>query len=216
MDHAAAVPGGDIGVPAKESDAGFYRARLGMWMFLASEIMMFGAFIACYIVLRIANPNVFRPEYLHEHLSWKIGLFNTFVLILSSFTMVMAVHYIRKNKPSVSGLLIAITATLGIVFLVVKLLFEYAEDFGHGIYPNTSVFWGCYFLLTGFHGIHVLCGVIYLFALLPCMVSCHHCGTPRFNSERHAHIELGGLYWHLVDVIWIFIFPLLYLIPITK
>jgi heme/copper-type cytochrome/quinol oxidase subunit 3 len=130
--------------------------------------------------------------------------------------MVMGVHYIRKNQQTNSAMMIALTALLGVLFLVIKLKFEYAHDFELGIGPHTSVFWGCYFLLTGFHGLHVLIGVIYLFCLLPCMVSCHHCAAPRFNAERHAHIELGGLYWHLVDVIWIFIFPLLYLIPITK
>ncbi len=217
MDHAAAVAGaGGLAIPAGENEAAFYRARLGMWFFLASEIMMFGAFIACYIVLRLANPQAFQPEYLHQFLSWKIGLFNTFVLIVSSFTMVMGVRFIRENQQLKSAMMIATTAFLGLVFLFVKLKYEYMHDFELGIGPSTSVFWGAYFLLTGFHGIHVLIGVIYLTCLLPCMVSCHHCHTPRFTAERHAHIELGGLYWHLVDVIWIFIFPLLYLIPITK
>ena len=200
MDHAAAVPAAGHGAGQEDGAATFERARLGMWMFLASEIMMFGAFIACYIVLRMANPNAFQPDYLHKFLDWRIGLFNTFVLIISSFTMVMGVRYIRQNQSLKSAMMIATTALLGALFLVVKIVFEYMHDYHLGIGPSTSVFWGCYFLLTGFHGIHVLLGVIYLLALLPCMVSCHHCGTQRFNSERHAHIELGGLYWHLVPL----------------
>ena len=205
MEHAAAIHAEGHG--SDENAASFERARLGMWFFLASEIMMFGAFIAAYIVLRMANPNVFKPEYLHEWLSWKVGLFNTAVLIVSSFTMVMAVHAIRNNERGRSSALIAATAALGLVFLFVKIKYEYLHDFHAGIAPNTSVFWGCYFLLTGFHGLHVLIGVIYLLGVIPFMKN--------FSAERHAHVELGGLYWHLVDVIWIFLFPLLYLIPLT-
>jgi cytochrome c oxidase subunit 3 len=206
MDHAAAIHAGAHG--GDDNASSFERARLGMWFFLASEIMMFGAFIAVYVVLRMANPIAFKPDYIHQFLSWKVGLFNTAVLIVSSFTMVMAVHAIRRNNRGRCAALVAATAALGIVFLVVKIVLEYMHDFHLGIGPNTSVFWSCYFFLTGFHGLHVLIGVIYLFGLIPFM--------KKFSAERHAHVELGGLYWHLVDVIWIFIFPLLYLIPLTK
>lgn len=206
MSEAAAVAEHGHGHGAVEAEASFERARMGMWFFLASEIMMFGAFIAVYIVLRIGNREVFDPGYIAHFLNWKVGALNTAVLILSSFTMVMAVDAIRKNQRGKSAALIAATALLGVAFLVVKIIFEYLHDYHLGIGPGTSVFWSCYFFLTGFHGFHVLCGVVYLLGLLPFM--------SRFSAERHAHVELGGLYWHLVDVVWIFLFPMLYLINI--
>ena len=177
-------------------------SKMGMWLFLASEIMMFGAFIGCYIVLRMAMP-VEIVDYCKSQLSWKIACFNTVVLILSSYTIVRAVNAVSKGKRGHAEDMMVLTAFLGLVFLGVK-SYEYSLKFGHDIYPDTNVFFGAYFLMTGFHGIHVLEGVIVI--LWGAFYVKHT--TP----QRYAYVENLALYWHLVDVIWIFLFPIVYLL----
>jgi heme/copper-type cytochrome/quinol oxidase subunit 3 len=180
----------------------FERARFGMWLFLASEIMMFGAFIASYVVLRMSMGQDV-VDSVKSQLSWKIALFNTFVLITSSYTMVRAVQAISKGNRGHCEDMVLLTGVLGLVFLVVK-GFEYAGKFSHGIGPSTNVFYGAYFLMTGFHGIHVLVGVLALFTV---MFYVKH-----MDEHHYAHVENIALYWHLVDVIWIFLFPIVYLL----
>lgn len=195
MEHAEAHPAGDPAVA-------FERARMGMWLFLASEIMMFGAFIAVYIVLRMATPEGVIEASKH-HLSWPIAAFNTLVLIVSSFTMVRAVHAIAHDDKAGCRNMLIVTGLLGVVFLVVK-GFEYASKFADHIGPDTNVFYGCYFLMTGFHGVHVLVGILVLFTL-PFFLK-------HFSSKRYAHVENTALYWHFVDLVWIFLFPIVYLL----
>jgi cytochrome c oxidase subunit 3 len=204
MEHAAA---GDHGHGEADPAAAFERARLAMWLFLASEIMMFGAFIAAYVVLWMSAPTEVEGGPLgafnKHHLSWKIACFNTAVLILSSFTMVKAVHAISKgNRGKCEDFMIA-TAALGALFLGVK-MYEYSLKFADGIGPDTNVFYGCYFLMTGFHGIHVLVGVI---LLIWCAFY-----VKKFDEHHYATIENLALYWHFVDLVWIFLFPIVYLL----
>jgi cytochrome c oxidase subunit 3 len=201
MSHDAAAHAHAPGA-GETPEALFERARMGMWFFLASEIMMFGAFIAAYIVLRMAMPAEV-VEYAKSQLSWKLALFNTAVLILSSYTIVRAVNAASKgNKGHCEDMMVA-TAALGTLFLVVK-GFEYGSKFSHGIYPDHNVFFGCYFLMTGFHGIHVLVGII--------LILWGAFYVKRTTPQRYAYVENLALYWHLVDVIWIFLFPLVYLL----
>jgi cytochrome c oxidase subunit 3 len=194
--HAAAPAVGD------EHLVHFERSKMGMWLFLASEIMMFGAFIGVYIVLRMTIPDEVMA-WCKEQISWKIAGFNTIVLILSSYTIVRAVNAVSKGNKAHAEDMMVLTAFLGLVFLGVK-SYEYAGKFGHDIYPDTNVFFGAYFLMTGFHGIHVLVGVI---AILWGAFYVKHT-TP----QRYAYVENLALYWHLVDVIWIFLFPIVYLL----
>ena len=201
MEHAAAGHG------AEDHVGEFEKARLGMWLFLASEIMMFGAFIAAYVVLWTSAPAQVEggPEtaFSKHHLSWKIACFNTAVLILSSFTMVKSVHAISKgNRGKCEDYMIA-TAALGALFLCVK-AYEYSLKFGDNIGPDTNVFYGCYFLMTGFHGVHVLVGVI---LLIWCAFY-----IKRFDQHHYAPVENLALYWHFVDLVWIFLFPIVYLL----
>jgi cytochrome c oxidase subunit 3 len=197
--HAAAAHGHGEGDHAEA----FERARMGMWLFLASEIMMFGAFFAVYIVLRMSAPTRALIEASQAQLDWKLACFNTAVLILSSFTVVRAVHAIRNGNRGRCEDFMMLTAALGAVFLVVK-AFEYGAKFEHHIGPSTNIFFSAYFLMTGFHGVHVLFGVIALFA---CAFFVKH-----FDAQRYAHVENIALYWHFVDVVWIFLFPLVYLL----
>jgi heme/copper-type cytochrome/quinol oxidase subunit 3 len=198
MSHDAAHAPGGGETPA----AVFERARMGMWFFLASEIMMFGAFIAAYIVLRMAMPDDV-VKYSKDMLSVPIATFNTAVLILSSYTIVRAVNAASKgNKGHCEDMMVA-TAALGVLFLIVK-GFEYAAKFSHDVYPDHNVFFGCYFLMTGFHGIHVLVGVI--------LILWGAFYVKRTTPQNYAFVENLALYWHLVDVIWIFLFPIVYLL----
>ena len=150
MEHAANAHGHGGGDHVAE----FERARMAMWLFLASEIMMFGAFIAAYVVLWGSAPATTDGHggaFDKSHLSWKIACFNTAVLILSSFTMVKSVYAISKNNRSKCEDYMILTAALGALFLGVK-MYEYSLKFADGIGPDTNVFYGCYFLMTGFHG----------------------------------------------------------------
>jgi cytochrome c oxidase subunit III len=195
MDHAAAAHGSDDHLDK------FERARFGMWLFLASEIMFFAGFIGAYIVLRMANPHM--AELGQAELNWKLAAFNTLVLIVSSLTMVMAVNAISKGNRGKCEDMVFITAALGLLFLVVK-GFEYAAKFGHGIGPNSSTFWSSYFLMTGFHGLHVFGGIVALVFLL--------FYVKHYGPERYAKVENIALYWHFVDLVWIFLFPIVYLL----
>ena len=187
---------------AEDHAVAFERARMGMWLFIGSEIMMFGAFIAVYIVLRM-GPGANALKFFQDQLSWKIAAFNTAVLILSSYTMVRGVNAISKGRRGHCEDMLIATAALGALFLVVK-GFEYAAKFEHGYGPQTSVMFGCYFLMTGFHGIHVLVGVILL-------VWCAFY-VKKFDEHHYAHVENLALYWHFVDLVWIFLFPIVYLL----
>jgi cytochrome c oxidase subunit 3 len=195
MDHAV-----ETHDDAAHADA-FERARFGMWLFLASEIMFFAGFIGAYIVLRMANPHLAIEA--QKELAWPLAAFNTAVLIVSSLTMVMAVNAISKGNRGKCEDMIFITAALGIVFLVVK-GFEYAAKFDHGITPNSSSFWSAYFLMTGFHGLHVLGGIVALVFLMFYVKS--------YGPHRYAKVENVALYWHFVDLVWIFLFPIVYLL----
>ena len=202
MEHAAAAHGHG----ADDHVASFERARLAMWLFLASEIMMFGAFIAAYVVLWGSAPvgtDGNHGAFDKSHLSWKIACFNTAVLILSSFTMVKSVHAISKNNRAKCEDYMIATAALGTLFLGVK-MYEYSLKFADGIGPDTNVFYGCYFLMTGFHGIHVLLGVI---LLIWCAFY-----VKRMDHHHYAPVENLALYWHFVDLVWIFLFPIVYLL----
>lgn len=176
--------------------------KLGMWLFLASEVMFFTGLIAAYIVLRMGHPAWPGPA---GHLSVPIGTVNTFVLIGSSMTMVMAYAMLQRDQQAAARLYLGLTILLGTAFLGIK-AYEYSEKFHHQLFPHTNVFWSCYFTLTGFHALHVLGGIIanawFFFRAL----------QGRLRASNSYLIELAGLYWHFVDIVWIFLFPLLYLI----
>ncbi len=182
------------------------RTRLGMWFFLASEIMFFAGFIGAYVVLRTIQPegpnNPFNDL---EHLNKWIALVNTIVLITSSLTMALAVGAAHRGDNKAIARNILITMVLGVTFLVIK-GFEYNSKFQAEHFPWTSVMYACYFTMTGFHGLHVLVGILVLFFIWVFAL------RGRYSSQRNVGVEVTGLYWHLVDVIWIFLFPILYLL----
>ncbi len=193
-----------IGTSAHESgvredyiQAGITPGRLGMWLFLAGELVIFGGLIACYVLYRMAH-----PEWaLHaQNTVWQIGTFNTLVLLTSSLTVVLAYKAIDEGDAQRSVKLLLVTIGLGALFLVIK-GFEYSHEFHGGFTPATNLFWSFYFFMTGLHAVHILGGLVALGII---------CKGLKKKKNKWA-VEYVGLYWHLVDVVWIFLFPLLYI-----
>jgi len=186
------------------SDTGLYNAKLGIWLFLSSEVMLFGALFSSYILLRV-GADTWPHGY--EHLNIPLGTVNTAVLITSSVTMVMAWASLMMKDFAKYRRYLGTTILLALVFLVIK-GFEYAAKFEHGLYPSTSTYFAIYFTLTGLHGLHVIGGII---------VNAYFWGPGskmwKTDPDRFTHrIEIAGLYWHFVDIVWIFLFPTLYLL----
>lgn len=194
-------------------------AKLGMWLFLVTEVLLFSGLFVAYTVIKSVNPEMWAEA--SKQLDVTMGAVNTVVLITSSFTAALAVRAAQTNKNGekngqMVGLL-AVTILLAGAFLVVK-YFEYSHKIHEGLLPGTHyffdginaanphLFFGVYFLMTGLHGIHVVIGMI---ALTWIMI---RASKGHFYNGYHTPVELGGLYWHLVDLIWIYLFPLLYLV----
>lgn len=172
--------------------------KLGVWWFLASEIMVFGGLISSYILARLGSSGWAAEA---AHLSVPVASMNTLVLLTSSMTMVLAFRAVgRGDKEGVRTFLLW-TIVLGLMFLGIK-AYEYTSEVRAGFTPVKGPFWHFYYTMTGLHALHVLAGIITNFALF----------TAAGKGLRNAHrIELAGLYWHFVDIVWIFLFPLLYL-----
>ncbi|MBZ0273262.1 cytochrome c oxidase subunit 3 family protein [bacterium] len=190
-------------------------AKLGMWLFLAQELLFFSGLFLAYAAYRYFYPGTFLQA--HEHLSVPMGATNTVVLITSSLTMALGVRAAQMSDNKALSRNLILTMLFACTFLVIK-YFEYSAKFEHGLLPGKfyssheqiagqpQIFFGIYFVLTGLHGIHVLVGIgviawIWLRAR-----------KGEFHGKYYTPVENVGLYWHLVDVIWIFLFPLLYLV----
>jgi heme/copper-type cytochrome/quinol oxidase subunit 3 len=177
--------------------------KLGMWLFLASEIMLFGAFISAYIVLSMGSPNFGTPPI--EVMGRPLATLNTFLLILSSFTIVLALWGVQNDKKMVFVSGMSMTIFLGITFLVIK-MFEYHHKIHAGITVSSSLFGSFYFTLTGLHALHIIGGLIFNAYILVGGL------RGRFNRDHHERVEYAGLYWHFVDLVWVILFPLFYLV----
>ncbi len=186
-------------------DTGLYNAKLGIWLFLASEVMLFGGLFSAYIMLRLSDPNWIN--YGQSALNVPLATLNTAVLITSSVTMVMSWVALKMNDIKKYSMYMGLTLLCSFGFLVIKYI-EYTSKFEHGLYPSTNNFLAVYFTLTGLHGLHVIGGIIvngYFFGP----------GKKMWDSEPERftnRIEVAGLYWHFVDLVWIFLFPALYLL----
>jgi cytochrome c oxidase subunit 3 len=193
----------------------FESSKLGLWLFLVTEILLFGGLFVAYIINRALYPEMFHEA--SHHLNKVMGGINTVVLICSSFSMAMAVQKTRDNRPKAAFYLLLFTILCAATFMVIK-YFEYAHKFHEGLlpgahfkfeaikHPKADLFFSLYFMMTGLHGIHVLVG-IGLIAWVMRRVS-----KREFSNRYYTPVELVGIYWHLVDLVWIYLFPLLYLI----
>jgi cytochrome c oxidase subunit III len=183
-------------------DTGLTNGKLGIWLFLASEVMLFGALFSTYIILRTG-----APEWPHGELNIMLGAVNTVILITSSVTMVMAWASLKLKDWAKHRLYLIGTFLLAGVFLVNK-YFEYKDHFEKGETPAHSTFTAIYFTLTGLHGIHILGGMIVMLYFLGPGTKLWKKNPDQFTNR----IEYTGLYWHFVDLVWIFLFPVLYLL----
>jgi cytochrome c oxidase subunit 3 len=195
---------------------------LGMWAFLITEIMFFGGMFLAYILYRTYYPQDFA--YASAHLNWKLGAVNTAVLICSSLTMVLAVYYAQVGNRKLLVTFLLITMALGATFLVIKgfeyhekyvthhipgMGFQWAEADGEPLpgQPNhVQMFYYIYFAMTGVHALHMIIGLGIMSVIVWMAL------RGRFTPEYHSPVEIAGLYWHFVDIVWIFLFPLLYLL----
>jgi cytochrome c oxidase subunit 3 len=196
--------------------------NLGMWIFLIQEVMFFGALFMTYVIYRTKYPEAFAAA--SNHLNWKLGALNTVVLICSSLTMALAVWATQVGRDRRTQLFfMGLTVMLGLTFLTVKAI-EYYDKYRDNLIPlrnwfhwpghlgahvteqNIQMFYWIYFAMTGLHALHMIIGIA---ILIPIMFAAWR---GRYSPEYHAPVELFGLYWHFVDIVWIFLFPLLYLL----
>jgi cytochrome c oxidase subunit 3 len=190
-------------------------STLGMWLFLATEVLFFGGLFAAYLIYRVWYPETFGEA--SRTLDITLGTVNTLVLIVSSLTMALAVHASAVNHRRALVLFLVLTMILGAIFLGIKAV-EYYDKFTHHHIPGASfqfhegdpyhaqLFFSLYFALTGLHASHMVIGLGLLSVLL------FMSWRGRFSSTWHTPVEMIGLYWHFVDIVWIFLFPLLYLV----
>ena len=191
----------------ERQDTGLINSKLGIWVFLASEVMLFGGLFSAYVFLRMAAPEG-DFSYWGSKLSIPMATFNTLILISSSVTMVMAWASLKLKDFEKYKIYLGATLLCALIFLVVK-YFEYTGKFHHGIYPSSSTFMGIYFTLTGLHGLHIIGGMIVMgYMWLPIGTKLWHTDPEHFTNR----VENAGLYWHFVDLVWIFLFPILYLL----
>jgi cytochrome c oxidase subunit 3 len=188
-------------------------SRMGMWLFLFTELILFGGMFLLYSVYRFQYADAFHLAA--KELNTIMGAFNTAVLLTSSLTMALSIVAIQRDQKTLSMFLQMITIFLALFFLVNK-YFEWTAKFHHGIYPGSEellskdsgeiLFFGLYYVMTGLHGIHVIVGMV-LIAVMTRMTR-----KDIITKDSYVRLENAGLYWHLVDIIWIFLFPLFYLI----
>lgn len=199
----------------RDADTQFDAGRMGIWLFLVTEILLFGGFFCAFAVFRSWYFDSFVEA--HHYLSKEMGTLNTVVLIFSSLTMALAVRAAQMNNKKATVALLAVTLLCASIFMCVKYV-EYSHKFHDGLLPGKyfsaegfqsahgGIFFGIYFAMTGLHGIHVLIGMgLIAWILFRAMKG-------EFSSRYYAPVEGVGLYWHLVDLIWIFVFPLIYLV----
>ncbi len=196
---------------AQQSEA----ATLGMWVFLVTEVLFFGGLFATYMIYRNWYPDAFAAAS-HE-LDVTLGTVNTVVLITSSLTMALAVHAAQLGQRKLLMTFLILTMILGAVFLGIKSVEYYHKFVEHHVpgsgfqfekeyFRHAQLFFSLYFIMTGLHAVHMICGIgVLAFLLAPSWKG-------RYNSAYHNPLECTGLYWHFVDIVWIFLFPLLYLL----
>ncbi len=188
-------------------------SKTGMWLFLFTEMLLFGGLFIVYSVYRFRNPEAFHLAA--RELNVFIGTANTIILLTSSMTIAMSITAMQRKATKLSMILLSVTVLLGIVFLVNK-YFEWSTKIHHHIYPGSDImatwgqgdilFFGLYYFMTGLHAFHIIIGLTFIGFIMV------YIRKGIINPDNYVLLENSGLYWHLVDLIWIFLFPLFYLI----
>lgn len=190
-------------------------SKQGVWLFLTTEILMFGGLFVAYGIYHGIYPEVFTAGA--KFVDWRLGAINTVVLISSSLTMALGIYYIQRNRPKIAATHLAITILCGLTFMVIK-YFEYSHKLHEGLapskyftyegemVPNGKLYFGFYYTMTGLHGAHVLIGMgLITWVLIRTL-------RGDFNPKYYTAVEGVGLFWHLIDLIWIYLFPMFYLL----
>ncbi len=197
------------------ADEEFEASKQGMWVFMVTEVLMFGGLFVAYGIFRGLYPDMFQEA--HKQLDVTMGAVNTVVLILSSISMAYSVSATQRGKKDQAILALVITFLFAGAFLVIK-YFEYSHKFHHGLlpgayftspdvhHPKAALFFSIYFMMTGLHGIHILIGM----GLIAWLIK--RTASREFSPQFYTPVELVGFYWHFVDLVWIYLFPLLYLV----
>lgn len=188
-------------------------SKMGMWLFLFTELLLFGGMFILYASYRFMYPDAFKVAAMR--LDTLIGAVNTILLLTSSLTVVIAIIALRRNQKTFSIYMLLFTVVAGGAFLVNK-YFEWSAKFHHGIYPKgpamadmsdgENVFFGLYYVMTGLHALHIVVGLVFMLFMVYFIMK------DKQTADNNQRLENAGLYWHLVDIIWIFLFPLFYLI----
>ncbi|MFP4059688.1 MAG: cytochrome c oxidase subunit 3 family protein [Bacteroidota bacterium] len=188
-------------------------SKIGMWLFIFTELLLFGGLFIVYSVYRFLNPIAFHLAA--EELDVTIGTVNTVILLISSATIAMSVTAIQLKKKKLTIFLLLTTIMLAAIFMINK-YFEWKEKISHGLFPGSdtlhelghgdTLFYGLYYFMTGLHALHIIIGIIFIATVLGKVIQ------NKITSDNFSLLENSGLYWHLVDIIWIFLFPLFYLI----
>lgn len=217
MSTSRLVNGVEVASHYKDEKHQYSSNKEGIWLFMATEILMFGGLFVGYTIYHTMYPEMFAEGA--KYLDWKLGFINTLVLIFSSFTMALGIYYNQKDQSKKATFALAATVLCGAIFMCIK-YFEYTHKFHLGIYPgamldvakvhpehaNLGLYFGFYYCMSGLHGIHVLIGMgLITWCLIRNMKG-------EFNSKYYTPVEGVGIFWHVIDLIWIFLFPLLYLV----
>lgn len=188
-------------------------SKMGMWLFLITELLLFGGLFLVYSVYRFTHQEQFSLAAME--LNTTVGALNTIILLTSSLTVVLSIAALQKKNKALSVIFLILTQIFALLFMVNK-FFEWSAKISHGIYPGSEelltrsngeiLFFGLYYVMTGIHGLHVIIGMVILLIMMVLIIK------NKITSDNLISLENSGLYWHLVDLIWIFLFPLFYLI----
>lgn len=205
----------------------YQTSKQGVWLFLCTEILMFGGLFVGYVIFHHLYPELFTVG--SKFTDWRMGAANTVVLLTSSLTMALGIFYVQKRQPAKSMVMLAITVACGAMFMLIK-YFEYSHKIHLGLMPgswfhgnfeelgehlgvaaehipkNLALYFSFYYMMTGLHGIHVMVG---MGLIIWCMIRLKR---GDFSEHHYTALEGVGLFWHLVDLVWIYLFPLLYLV----
>jgi cytochrome c oxidase subunit 3 len=217
MSTSRVIDGVDVASHYRDVDHQYQSNKEGIWLFMVTEILMFGGLFVGYFIFHHMYPEMFAEGA--KYLDWRLGFVNTLVLIFSSLTMALGIYYNQISQPKKATWALALTVLCGAIFMVIK-YFEYTHKFHLGIFPgeklnldmvkpehaNLGLYFGFYFCMSGLHGLHVLIGM----GLITWVMIKNMRGD--FNAKYYTPIEGVGIFWHIVDLIWIFLFPLLYLV----
>ena len=194
----------DKGVPSHATSTGVSNEKLAMWVFLGSDCLLFGGLISTYLLLR--HKSTHGPTPSHEFFDIPFTSVSSFVLLFSSLTMALAVGAIHRGDERRCRTFLLTTALLGAVFIAGQ-VYEFTAFVKEGLGYTTNIFGSAFYTLTGFHGVHVTIGIVMLMSLFVLSV------RGRLSAERSEAVEIVGLYWHFVDIVWILVFTIVYLIP---